>query len=164
MGFRPSNTCVNQFLSIVHRIYSDFDETAYFDVRSTFLDVSKAFDKVWHEGLLFKLETIDISVNSLKLFQSFLSDRRQRVVLNGQHSNWAPVLADVLQGLILGPLLLLVYINDLLVNLELLVKLFADDISLFSTVSDSSKSDKLLNDYFQKISDWTFRWKMLGRS
>ena len=129
-----------------------------------FVDISKAFDKVWHEGLLFKLETIDISVNSLKLFQSFLSDRRQRVVLNGQNSNWAPVLADVPQGLILGPLLLLVYINDLLVNLELLVKLFADDISLFSTVSDSSKSDKLLNDYLQKISDWALRWKMLGRS
>ena len=89
---------------------------------------------------------------------------QQRVALNGQHSNWAQVLADFPQGLILGPLLLLVYINDLLDNLESLVKLFADDISLFSTVGDSSKSDKLLNDYLQKISDWTFRWKMLGRS
>ena len=115
-------------------------------MRSTFLDISKAFDKVWHEGLLSKLETIGISSNLLKLFQSFLSDRQQRVVLNGQHSNWAPVLADVPQELILGPLLLLVYINDLLDNLESLVQLFADDISLFSTISDSSKSDKLLND------------------
>ena len=133
-------------------------------MRSTFLDISKAFDKVWHEDLLFKLETIGISGSLPKLFQSFLNDKQQRVVLDGQHSNWAPVLADFLQGLILGPLLLLVYINDLIDNLESPVKLFADDISLFSTVSDSSKSDKLLNDYFQKISDWTFRWKMLGRS
>ena len=133
-------------------------------MRSTFLDISKAFDKVWHEDLLFKLETIGISGSLPKLFQSFLNDKQQRVVLDGQHSNWAPVLADFLQGLILGPLLLLVYINDLIDNLESPVKLFADDISLFSTVSDSSKSDKLLNDYLQKISDWTFRWKMLGRS
>ena len=133
-------------------------------MRITFLDISKAFDKVWHEDLLFKLETIGVSGSLPKLFQSFLSDKQQRVVLNGQHSNWPPVLADFLQGLILGSLLLLVYINDLIDNLESLVKLFADDISLFSTVSDSSKSDKLLNDYLQKISDWTFRWKMLGRS
>ena len=133
-------------------------------MRSTFLDISKAFDKVWHEDLLFKLETIGISGSLPKLFQTFLNDKQQRVVLDGQHSNWAPVLADFLQGLILGPLLLLVYINDLIDNLESPVKLFADDISLFSTVSDSSKSNQLLNDYLQKISDWTFRWKMLGRS
>ena len=133
-------------------------------MRSTFLDISKAFDKVWHEDLLFKLETIGISGSLPKLFQSFLNYKQQRVVLDGQHSNWAPVLADFLQGLILGPLLLLVYINDLIDNLESPVKLFADDISLFSTVSDSSKSNQLLNDYLQKISDWIFRWKMLGRS
>ena len=126
-------------------------------MRSTFLDISKAFDKVWHEDLLFKLETIGISGSLPKLFQSFLNYKQQRVVLDGQHSNWAPVLADFLQGLILGPLLLLVYINDLIDNLESPVKLFADDISLFSTVSDSSKSDQLLNDYLQKISDWSFR-------
>ena len=68
---------------------------------NNFLDISKAFDKVWHKGFLFKLETIGMSGNLLKLFQSFLSDRQQRVVLNGQHSNWAPVLAGVAQGLIL---------------------------------------------------------------
>ena len=82
-------------------------------MRSNFLDISRASDKVSHEGLLFKLETIGISVNLLKLFQNFLSDRQQGVFLNGQHCNWAPVLAGVLQGLILGPLVFLIYINDL---------------------------------------------------
>ena len=126
-----------------------------------FLDISKAFDKVWHEGLIFKLETIGISGNLLNLFESFLSDRQQRVVLNGQHSKWAPVLAGVPQGSILGPLLFLIYINDLPNNLESLAKLFADDTSLFSTVYDPHKSAKLLNDDLLKISDWAYKWKML---
>ena len=102
-----------------------------------------------------------MSSNLLKLFQSFLSNRQQTVVQNGQHSNWAPVLADftsfVTQASILGPLLFLIYIYDLLDNLESLPKLFANDTSLFSTVHDPSKSAKLQNDDLQKISDWAFK-------
>ena len=86
-GFSPNNSCVNQLLSIVYRIYSDFDENPSIEVRINFLDISKAFDKVWRKGLLFKLETIGMSGNFLKSFQSFLSDRQLRVVLNGQYSN-----------------------------------------------------------------------------
>ena len=91
----------------------------------------KAFDRVWHEGLLFKLECIGISGNLLSLLKSFLSSRFQRVVLNGQCSSWLSVQAGVLQGSILGPLLFLIYINDLPGNLQSTVKLFADDTSLF---------------------------------
>ena len=162
-GFRPNDSCINQLLSIVHKIYSDFDEYPSIEVRSNFLDISKAFDKVWHERLIFKLETFGISGNLLKLFQIFLCDRQQRVVLNRQYSKWAPVLAGVPQGSILGPLLFLTYINDLPDNLESLAKLFADDTSLFSTVHDPSSSAKLLNDDLLKISDWAFKWKMLKK-
>ena len=105
----------------------------------------------------FKLKTIGILGNLLKLFQSFLSNRQQRVVLNGQLSNWAPVLAGIRQGSILGPLLFLIYMNDLPDDLESQSKLFADDTSLFSTVHDPSKSAKLLNDDLQKISVWAFK-------
>ena len=125
------------------------------------IHISKAFDKVWHEVLLYKLESLGITGNLLKLFQSFLIDRQQRVALNGQHSKWAPVLAGFLQGSILGPLLFLIYINDLPENLESSAKLFADDTSLFSTVYNLSESANLLNDDLKKILEWAFKWKML---
>ena len=112
------------------------------------MDISKAFNKIWHEGLLYKLESIGISGNLLNLFRSFLNDRYQRVVINGQHSDWAPILAGVPQGSILGPLLFLIYINDLPDNLNSLVKLFAHDTSLFSMVMKWNEMKYIL---FNKI-------------
>ena len=101
-------------------------------MRSVFLDISKAFDKVWHKGLLFKLSQNGISGNLLDLLSSFLSDRKQRVLLNGQTYEWRNVTTGVPQGSILGPLLFLIYINDLYGDLSSKAKLFADDTSLFS--------------------------------
>ena len=124
------------------------------------MDISKTFDKIWHDGLLYKLGSTGISGNLLNLFRSFLNDRYQRVVIHGQHSDWAPLLAGVPQGSILGPLLFLIYINDLPDNLNSLVKLFADDASLFSTVHDPTLSAEILNDDLNRISEWAHRWKM----
>ena len=95
-----------------------------------------------------------------KLFQSFLSDRFQGVVLNGQSSNWLPVLAGVPLDSILGPLLFLVYINDLPDNLESLAKLFADDTSPFSTVYNPLLYAEIMNKDLIKISKWAYQWKM----
>ena len=153
-GFRPNDSCIDQLLSIVHSIYSDFDHNPSLEVRGNFLDISKAFDKVWHDCLLYKLECFGIPGNLLKLFHSYLNNRHQRVVLNGQYSKWAPILAGVPQGSILGPLLFLIYINDLPENLKSSAKLFADDTSLFSTVYNSAESANLLNDDLKKISEW----------
>ena len=130
-GFRPNGSCENQLPSIVYSIYADLDQGCSLEVRANFLDISKAFDEVWHKGLLYKVETVGISGNLHRIFQSLLSDRFQRVVLNSHSSNWSPVLVGVPQGSILGLLLFLVYINHLPDNLESLAKLFADDTSLF---------------------------------
>ena len=95
-GFKPGDSCINQLLSITHEIYNSFDEGL--EVRSVFLDISKTFDKVWHKGLLFKLSQNGISGNLLDLLSSFLSDRKQRVLLNGQTSEWQNVTAGIAQG------------------------------------------------------------------
>ena len=108
-GFRQFSSCENQLLSIVHDIYDNFDQHPTLEMRANFLYISKSFDKLWHERLLFKFERVGILGNLLGLLKSFLSNRLQRVVLNGQYSSWSSVLAAVLQGSILTPLLFLIY-------------------------------------------------------
>ena len=125
-----------------------------YEIRGVFLDISKAFDKVWHEGLVFKLKQNGISGNLLNIFEDFLRNRKQRVVLNGQTSNWENIHAGVPQGSILGPLLFLIYINDLAENLSSNPKLFADDTSLFSAVRDLNTSANEINDDLKKIETW----------
>ena len=159
-GFRSSVSCQSQLISTVHDIYASFHQSSNLEVRPNFLDISKTFDKVWHEGLQFKLERIRISRNLLGVLKSFSNNRFQRVILNAQCSNWSTVLASIPQDSILGPLFFLIYINNLPDSLKCSVKLFADYTSLFSTVYDSNMSaDQLDKDL--KNSDWAYKWKMI---
>ena len=109
-GFRPGESTINQLLSTAHSIFDAYDYIPPLDVRSVYLDISKAFDAVWYDGLIYKVKRCGVSGQLLSLFQSFLKDRKQRTVLNGQCCSWGIVLAGVLQGSILGPLLFLIYI------------------------------------------------------
>ena len=114
-------------------------------MKDEFLDISKAFDGVWHKGLLYKRIYINLDRNFLNSVKRFLSNRYECVVLNGQASSWADPKADVPQGSILGPLLFIIYINGLSENLKSTVKLFADYTSLFHAVKDPNTSAEIFN-------------------
>ena len=82
-GFWRGDSCVDELLSTTHEIYKVLDANPSLDVRGIFLDLTKAFDRVWHDGLMCKLKTLGICGNYYQLIHSFLSDRHQRMVLNG---------------------------------------------------------------------------------
>ena len=151
-GFKPGDYCINQLLSITHDIYKSLDDG--FEVKVMFLDISKAFNKFWHEGLIYKLYQNGVSGKLLNIIKDFLDSRKQRVVLNGQYSSWPSITAGVPQGSILGPLFFLIHINNLSKNLSLNPKLFADDTCLFSVVHNLNTSTNNLNEDLKKINDW----------
>ena len=129
-------------------------------MRGVFLDISKAFDKIWHKDIIFKIKQNGVSGKLLSLLSEFLKDRKQGVTLNGLVSSWAGVNAWVPQESILGPLLYLVYINDLADGLSTNAKLFTFDTSLFSVIHDVETSANELNDDLYQINKCTFQWKM----
>ena len=144
-GFRPGDSTTNQLLYLVNEIHEAFENPKSLEVRAVFLDFSKAFDKVWHDGLIFKLKQNGISGSLLMFFQNYLNNRKQRVVLNGSFSSYSTVESGVPQGSVLGPLLFLIYINDLERNIKSNIKFFADDTMLFSIVKDPTISTNNLN-------------------
>ena len=159
-GFMPNDSCINQLISITHNNYRAFDVNPSLEARGVFLDLSEAFAKVWHEGLLFKLKNNGINGNVFQLLESFPYNRRQRVVLNDQSSSWLSIRAGVPQGSVLGPLFFLIYINNIPEGLNSEVKLFADDTSLFSIINCVNTSALTLNSDLLKIQDWAYQWKM----
>ena len=108
-GFKQRKSCINQLLCITHDIYLSFDDGL--ETRAVFLDISKAFDKVWERGLLYQLKQNDISGNPLNIITGFLILRKQRVVLSVQHSIWINIAAGVPEVLIPGQLFFLIYIR-----------------------------------------------------
>ena len=110
-GFKPGDAFINQLLLITHEIYESFNNDL--DVRGVFLDTCKTFNYVWHKGDIHKLKQSGISDNLLDTITDFLNPRKQRVALNGQFSLWTCIEAGVPLRSTLGPLLFLIYVNDL---------------------------------------------------
>ena len=134
-GFRSGDSTTNQLLFLADEIHQAFEDPKSLEVRAVFLDISKAFDKVWHDGLIFKLKQNGISGSLLQLLENYLLNRKQRVVLNGSFSDYSVIESGVPQGSVLGPLLFLIYINDLESNINSNIKFFADDTMLFSKLN-----------------------------
>ena len=159
-GFQPNDSTVNQLIEIYHNIISNMDRGR--DVRFVFCDVSKAFDKVWHTGLLFKLKLTGVNKQLISWIESYLSDRQQKVVSEGFSSTLQGIKAVVPQGSVLGPFLFLVYINDIVNDINNDIRLFADDTSLFVVVeNDHTAAATSLTDDLNVISNWA---KKMGNS
>ena len=155
-GFIPGDSTTNQLTFLYNSFCQALDSGK--EVRVVFCDVSKAFDRVWHKGLLCKLRAAGVSGNFLSWFSSYLSGRRQRVIIPGTQSDWKHIHAGVPQGSILGPLLFLLYINDIVKDIGSNIRLFADDTSLFLVVDNPNTTAETLNSDLEKITQWAKTW------
>ena len=135
-GFRSSQSTTDLLTVVSDSIARAFNMSEA--TRSVALDLSKAFDRVWHAGLLHKLKSYGISGQIFGLIFSFLSNRRLQVVLDGKYSQEYPVNAGVSQGSILGPTLFLLYINDLPDDVICNIAIYADDNTLYSKCVQAS--------------------------
>ena len=152
------DSTIQQLLYIVHYIRSSWGKSNI--VQGAFLDISAAFDKVWHNGLIAKLCQIGIDGTLINLFKSYLSHRKQCVVVDGEISSLLEIKAGVPQGSRLGPLLFIIFINDIINDIESEILIFADDTTLLASGLDPAETSAQLNRDLLKISEWAQTWKV----
>ena len=145
-------------LCFLEEISKWIDEGSPVDI--IYLDFQKAFDKVLHERLLLKLKAHGIRDGIIAWIEQWLTDRRQRVVVDGEISNWKSVLSGVPQGSVLGLLIFLIYINDLDDNITTNTLNFADDTKVLRRVNNDSDKQHLQND-LHRLMKWSEKWQML---
>ena len=154
-GFREQHSTQQAALELIDRIILDMDKGK--TPLNIYIDLSKAFDTIDHEILLFKLHHYGFRDNSYKLMQSYLSNRLQYVELEGIASTMQPIKTGVPQGSILGPLLFIIYINDLNNSSKLFKTIsYADDTTLLTTLTSNKKENNSneINDGLNKVSEW----------
>ena len=122
--------------------------------------MSSAFDAVWHRGLLAKLEQINISGSVYQLFSSYLHERNAVTVIDGHIFAELPLMAGVPHGSKLGPLLSIIFLNDIVTNLESTPYLYADDTTLIARASSTYETTNILNRDLAKIYIWALTWKV----
>ncbi|CAH1273383.1 Hypp5110 [Branchiostoma lanceolatum] len=156
-GFRKGLSCESQLVLTLQDLAKNLDHNKQVD--AAVLDFSKAFDTVPHERLLSKLKHYGISDLLQSWLRAFLTERTQRVVFDGGTSKAVRVTSGVPQGTVLGPLLFLLYINDLPNSVDSHVRLFADDCLIYRTISKPSDAQALQSD-LDALSEWQNRWLM----
>ena len=127
------------------------------------MDFAKAFDKVPHKRLLYKLDFYGIRGSTRKWINSWLSEHSQKVVLDGRTSDPVPVLSGVPQGSVLGPVLFLIFINDLPDNIRSSVRLFADDCVLYRNINSPLDCQDDLNSLAKWEMDWQIKFNVSKR-
>ena len=157
-GFLKARSCLTNMLCFLEEITKWIDVGSPVDI--IYLDFQKAFDKVPHQRLLLKLKAHGIGDSITDWIEQWLTDRRQRVVVDGEVSNWKSVLSGVPQGSVLGPILFLIYINDLDDSITSNVLKFADDTKLFRKVNTDGDKQHLQND-LDRLVKWSEKWQML---
>ena len=156
-GFRHRRSCLTNLLDFFHDVYKAYDESRAVDI--IYLDFQKAFDTVPHKRLISKVENHGIKGNTQKWLQDWLTDRRQRVVINGKESEWRNVISGVPQGSVLGPLLFIIYINDIDEGLTCKISKFADDTKITSKVTSVLQWQQLQKD-LNTLASWAEKWQM----
>ena len=154
-GFREKRSCETQLAILVEDLARNLSARKQTDL--ILLDFSKAFDKVNHSKLLWKLHQYGIRGNTLNWIRAFLGNRSQIVVFDGEESGSVPVTSGVPQGSVLGPILFLIYINDLPDKLASKVRLFADDTAVYLTIGGEDDT-KMLQQDLNSLSLRESRW------
>ena len=156
-GFRTGYSCLTNLLVARESWCALKDQKLPIDV--AYIDFSKAFDKVPHNRLLYKLRNVGIGGNLLMWIKDFLVGRQQRVRVNSKLSSWETVLSGVPQGTVLGPVLFLLYVNDLPRLLSSSVLLYADDVKIWRAIQSKGDSLELQND-LERLSEWSQTWQL----
>ena len=143
-GFLKSKSCLTNLLCFFEEITKWVDGGSPVDI--IYLDFQKASDKVPHQRLILKLKSHGIGISIINWIEQWLTDRRQRVVVDGEVSNWKPVLSGVPQGSVLGPILFLLYINDLEEVITSKILKFADYTKLFRKIKGNGDKQQLQDD------------------
>ena len=160
-GFRKGRSCVTNLLSFYTRISESIQERDGW-VDSIYLDFKKAFDRVPHQRLIWKLgNNGGIQGKVLQWMEDFLSGRKMRTVLRGRYSSWLEITSGVPQGSVLAPVMFLIYINDLQANIDenSYINMFADDAKIQRKVLDENCCRKLQDD-MNKLHEWSKTWQM----
>ena len=156
-GFRKGYSCVTQLIEVLEQWTEELDNHNCID--TIYLDFQKAFDTVPHQRLLNKLRGYGIKGPLLNWLENFLIGRKQRVVLNGEESEWTEVTSGIPQGSVLGPILFIIYINDLPDTVKSMVKLLADDTKIYSVVNNEEDQECLQSD-INNLMAWSQKWML----
>lgn len=156
-GFRAKHSTIEQVHRIVTLIRSAFENKQY--CSALFIDISQAFDKVWHDGLIFKISRL-LPENTHKLLRSYLTDRTFKVRSKDEFSSLRKISAGVPQGSILGPLLYIIYTADMPTNLNTHTYTFADDTAFVSIHKNSDVASLQLQSHIHELEAWLTKWRI----